>query len=105
MLAVDREWAGKTERNLRNASEVLDVALQDMRVKGKMIDMLQFGSGVFLNELLTRLDGGLAIVIGGVTRNMDAALLFVGNRAIHFERQHTERRGLELNLDLVLAQF
>jgi hypothetical protein len=69
VLAVDQQRAGRADRDLRHAGEVLDVPGQGPRVERELTDVLQVDAGLLTEELTAhprRVDG---IVVVPVTRH------------------------------------
>jgi hypothetical protein len=95
--------AGKAERNLRHAGEVLDVALERVRVERVVGDMLQLGAGVLLDELLARLDDRVAVVVGCCRAGCCfSSMLGIGNAMLVSLRY--DKMGFGLNVVRIIAQ-
>jgi hypothetical protein len=101
VLAVDLQRAGKADGNLRHTGEVLDVAVERVRVERIVGDVGQLRAAVLLDERLPRLDDRIAVVVVVVARDAGDGRTTLDDRAVDLEREHTEGRGLKLDLDLV----
>ena len=101
---MDSQRSNKADRNLGHAGEVLDIALQAVRVEGIVTDVFQLLARVLLDKILASLDGRRAVIIGRVARYLHAMFLFLGDRAVHLEGERAKGLCVELDLDLVLAQ-
>ena len=103
VLAVDRQRPGDAERDLRDADEALDVALQRVRVERVVRDVLELRSRELLHELLPLGDGILGVVVLRVARDADPVLVTLGDGVLHLERELSEVVRIEADLDLMHA--
>jgi hypothetical protein len=91
----------KPSGNLRHAGEVLDVAVERVRVERVVGDMGQLGAGILFDERLPRLDDRIAVVVVVVARDAGDGRATLDDGAVDLEREHAEGRSLKLDLDLV----
>src|SRR6185295_5650386 len=95
VLAVDLERAGEADRHLRDAGEVLDVALGHAGIERELVDVLELHPGVLLDEALARLDDLGREVVLLVERDGGALDLLLGDRVLDLESETAERRAVE----------
>ena len=103
MLAFDVDRPGEPQRNLGHAAEVLGVAVGDVGVERIVVDVLQSGPGVILDEFLPGGNGLRAVVVGSVARNLHRLRLLFGDAVVDLQLQPAERLGLEADLDFVFS--
>ena len=101
VFAPDGQRAGKAQRHLGDAGEVLDVAAGDVRIKGVLRDVLQLLAGELLDEFLAFFDDLVRVVVGAAARDLDRPLDFRTDGAIHLQGQVAEILGREFDLQLM----
>jgi hypothetical protein len=102
VLAVDPERPGESDRNLRGADQVLDVAARRRRVEREARDVVEPASGPLLGELPPARDPVGRVVVLLVVGDLRLFRRLGRDGVVHLQRQLAERLRRERDGDLVV---